>query len=183
MTKDFTEKTLSSERIYEGCIINLRVDTVQLPDGGQSRREIVEHRGAVAIVPLLDDGRVILVKQFRKTAQKHLFEIPAGTLDANESPEACALRELLEETGYHAGKLTKLAAFYLAPGYSTELLHTYLARSLTPSEQHLEADEFAEPITVSLEEALQWIDEGRIQDAKTISALLITWRRQVWKPR
>ncbi len=171
------EKALHSRRIYEGRIINLRIDTVVLPDGKQTKREIVEHPGAVAIVPQLDNGDIVLLKQFRKAVEKELLEIPAGTLGEDESPRLCANRELVEETGYKASRLTRLSSFYLAPGYSTELLHVYLATSLTSGERKLESDEFIEVTSVSLEDALHWIDTGKIRDAKSISALLLTSRR------
>ena len=172
------ERALSSRRIYEGRVINLRIDTVILPDGKQTRREIVEHRGAVAIVPRLDNGKIILLRQFRKAVERYLFEVPAGTLGENETPKACAHRELLEETGYRAGRMRRLASFYLAPGYSTELLHAYLAARLTPAVREPEADEFIEIVTVPLSKALHWIDVGKIRDAKSISALLLMSRRK-----
>lgn len=172
------EKVLSSRRIYEGRVINLRIDTVALPDGKQTKREIVEHPGAVAIMPQLDDGNIVLLRQFRKAVGEELFEIPAGTLGVDESPRACARRELIEETGYKASRLIRLASFYLAPGYSSELLHVYLAAGLTSGERKLEADEFIEVIIVSLDAALHWIDTGKILDVKTIAALLLISRRK-----
>jgi len=173
------EEVLSSRMIYKGHIVNLRVDTVVLPNGKQTQREIVEHPGAVAIVPQLDNGNVLLLRQFRKAAEKELLEVPAGTLATNENPRDCALRELVEETGFRAGRLARLASFYLAPGYSTELLHVYLASHLSPGARKLEEDEFIEVFSVPLDGALHWIDTGKIRDAKSIAALLLTsWKRK-----
>ena len=170
------ERVTSSRRIYDGRVINLRIDTVVLRDGSKTQREIVEHPGAVAIVPQLDKGDVVLVRQFRKSVEDELFEIPAGTLKKDEAPRACARRELLEETGYRARRLVRLASFYLAPGYSTELLHAYLAFGLTPGVGSPEADESIDVIKIPFEDALKWIDRGKIKDAKSISALLLTSR-------
>lgn len=172
------ETTLESETIYDGRLIGLRKDKVQLPDGRTSVREVVVHPGAVAIVPLLDDGRVILVRQYRHAIGKILMEIPAGTLHPNETAEECALRELQEEIGYTAGQLEHLTSIYLAPGYSTELLHVFLARSLSPASREMDEDEFVEPVAIPLEEAISQICEGKIQDAKTAAALLLVWHKQ-----
>ncbi|MCC6445121.1 MAG: NUDIX hydrolase [Armatimonadetes bacterium] len=170
---DFTEKVLQSERIYEGRVVSLRVDTVELPDGNRSSREIVEHRGAVAIVPILPDGKVVLVRQFRLAAGQSLLEIPAGTLDPGESPEACAARELEEEIGYRLGQLEKVSISFLAPGYSSELLHCYLATGLEPVPNRLDADEFLEPVPIPLDEAIAMIGRQEIKDAKTLYGLLL----------
>ncbi len=172
------EKVLSSRRIYQGRVINLRIDITTLPDGTQAKREIIEHPGAVAIVPQLDNGDIVLLRQFRKAAERELLEIPAGTLRRNENPRSCAHRELVEETGYRARILVKLSSFYLAPGYSTELLHTYLASSLTLGKPRPDTDEFLETIEVPFNDALHWIDTGKIRDAKSISALLLTLRNR-----
>jgi len=174
---NLTEKVICSERIYKGRVVHMRVDTVELPDGRQSTREIVEHRGAVAIVPLLPDGRVMLIRQFRLAAGEILLEIPAGTLDPGESPEICAVRELEEEIGYRPGRLEKLSISYLAPGYSSELLHCFLATDLESVPNRPEADEFLEPFPISLEEALLMIGRQEIKDAKTICGLLMTHYR------
>lgn len=170
------EKTISSERIYDGRVVNLRVDTVELPDGRQAKREIVEHRGAVAIVPLLDHSRIVMVRQYRQPAGEVLTEIPAGTLDCGEDPEACARRELMEEIGYSPGKLTKMFSTYLAPGYSSEMLHTFLAEDLTPAKAEHDDDEFLEVVTVDLDDAVRMIRDGRIKDAKTVCGVLMAER-------
>lgn len=176
--KELRETTLESERIYYGRLIGLRRDKVQLPDGRTSIREVVVHPGAVAIVPLLDDGKVVLVRQYRHAVGKILMEIPAGTLHPNEAAEECALRELQEETGYTAGKLEHLTSMYLAPGYSTELLHVFLATKLSPASGEKDEDEFVAPVAVPLEEVISQIGEGKIQDAKTVAALLLVWHKR-----
>lgn len=171
---NLTEKTIESKRIYEGRVVNLRVDTVELPNGRVSTREIVEHRGAVAIVPMLDHETVVLVRQYRQPAGGLLLEIPAGTLEKGEDPFDCARRELAEEIGYHPKKLTKMFHSYLAPGYSTEMLHTFLAEDLERAGANRDADEFIEIVTVSLSDAVEMIRTGEIIDAKTVCGLLLT---------
>ena len=166
------ETVTSSKRIYDGKIINLRVDTVRLPNGKTAQREIVEHRGAVAMIPLKDDHSVVLVRQWRSPAQAVLLEIPAGTLDHDEEPEAAARRELAEEINFQAGRMTKLFESYMAPGYTTERIRYFLAQDLTPAEGHTDEDEFLEIVEMPLADALGQIGGGEIQDAKTISGLL-----------
>lgn len=167
------ERTVESEEIYRGRLVSLRVDTVQLPDGFRTRREIVVHGEAVAVVPILPDGRVILVRQFRKPAEAELIEIPAGGVEPGEDPEACVRRELAEETGYRPGRLIRLARFYLAPGYSTEFMHLYLALDLSPTDGRPEADERIEVLRLPLAEAIGLIEREEIRDCKTIAGLLL----------
>ena len=157
---------------FKGRVFSVKVERVKLPNGRVMSVEAVEHPGAVAILPVLDDGRIILLKQYRPTIKEWLYEIPAGTLKPGEDPDHCAIRELEEETGFTAGELVKLFSMYLAPGYSTEVIHIYLARRLQPAEQRLEKDEVIELSMVTLDEALHMIEENAIRDAKTISALL-----------
>ncbi len=176
--RELRETMVESETLYHGRLIGLRKDKVQLPDGRTSTREVVVHPGAVAIVPLLDDGRVVLVRQYRYAVGKILMEIPAGTLHPNETAEECALRELREEIGYTAGRLEHLTSLYLAPGYSTELLHVFLATNLNSESGTMDEDEFIEPVAIPLEEAISQISEGKIQDAKTVAALLLVWHKQ-----
>ena len=173
---ELTEKTLKSKRIYEGRIVNLRVDTVELPNGRVSTREVVEHKGAVAIVPLLDHQTIVLVRQYRQPAGRVLLEIPAGTLEKGEDPADCARREVEEEIGYAPGELTEMFHSYLAPGYSTEMLHTFLAEDLQKTEVNRDTDEFLEIVTVSLEDAVKMIDAGEIVDAKSICGILLASR-------
>ena len=165
------ERVTSSQRIYDGRVLNLRVDTVVMPDGGTSRREIVEHRGATAMVPLLDSETVILVRQFRSPAGAELLEIPAGTLDPHETVETCAHRELREEIFYRAGRMVPLFKMYVAPGYSTEVIHMFLATDLSPEQGERDEDEFLDIVKIPLAEALAKITTGEIIDAKSISGL------------
>ena len=167
------EETISSERIYDGRVIKLRLDKVRLPDGQESSREIVEHRGAIAAVPLLSDNNIILIKQYRQAAGEILLEIPAGTLEVGEKPEDCAERELQEEIGYKPGKLKLLFSSYLAPGYSSEMLHTFLAEDLVPSKAENDEDEFIEIVKVPVKETIGLIESGQIKDAKTICGILM----------
>ena len=167
-----TEVTLSSERIYEGRVIHLRVDTVRLPDGGLTRREIIEHRGAVALVAVDENDNVLLVRQFRKAAEQDLLEIPAGTLEPGENPLDCAQRELQEETGYRADWIDPLTGFYPCPGYSTEFIHVYVATGLHPSAAEHDDDEDIEVVRTPLNKALEMFGSGEICDAKSIVGLL-----------
>lgn len=164
------EKTMKSERLYEGKIFNVRVDTVELPDMKYSRREIIEHPGSVAVVALTDDGKVVLVKQFRKALERFSLEIPAGRIDLNEEPRETALRELKEETGYEAKKLEYLLEFYPSPGMLTEKVYIFLATDLIPGETDLDDGEFVEFDLVDIEDLKYEIETGSIMDGKTIIA-------------
>lgn len=172
------EEVVKSEPVYKGKVINVRVDTVRMANGKTATRDVVEHAGAVTIVPVTEEGHIVLVRQYRLPAGKELLELPAGSMDAGEAPEQAAQRELREETGQRAQTLRRLTGFYSAPGYSTEYLHVYLAEGL--SEDRLEADE-DEDVTVelrSLDEALALIDAGGIEDAKSIAGLLAYARQR-----
>lgn len=169
------EEVIRSERIFQGRVVNLRVDTVRLPNGRLSQREIVEHRGAVAIVPMLDDETVLMIKQFRLAVNEVLLEVPAGTLEPGEAPEVCASRELEEETGYRAGTLRPLFSQFLAPGYSQEILHVFLAQNLERTAQQMEEDENVEVVPMPIGRAVELVLSGEIKDAKTIAALLVTY--------
>jgi ADP-ribose pyrophosphatase len=151
----------------------LRVDDVLLPDGSKSKREIVEHPGAVAIVPINNKKEVICVKQFRKPAEKVLLEIPAGKLEPGEAAESCAQRELAEETGYKAGKLQKIASYYSSPGFAGEKISIYLAEDLREEKVEKPAGEFVVKETFPLSEAFRKIKEGTVEDGKTIIGLLL----------
>lgn len=168
------EEIIRSERIFQGRVVNLRVDTVRLPNGRLSQREIVEHRGAVAIVPMLSKDTLLMVRQFRLAANEVLLEVPAGTLEPDEPPEVCAARELEEETGYRAATLSPLFSLYLAPGYSQEILHVFLAQDLEKTSQQVEDDENVEVVAIPLQGAVEMVLDGAIKDAKTIAALLVT---------
>lgn len=166
-----TEVITSTRYAYSGRLLKLQVAKVKLPNGRETTREIVEHPGAVAILPLFDARIILVTKQYRAAARKHLVEIPAGTLEPGESPLSCAKRELAEETGYTAGQLRKLFSCYLAPGYSTEKIHFFLARRLVPTKAKQAEDETITVQLMSLHEGLRAIDRGEIQDAKTICGL------------
>ncbi|MCX8202049.1 MAG: NUDIX hydrolase [Candidatus Caldarchaeum sp.] len=160
-----------SDVIYEGVLFDLK-RVVLASDGLEMVREVVVHPGAVAIVPFVDDDRVVLVEQYRYAADRWLLEVPAGTIE-DESPEICAARELEEETGFRAKSLKKIAAFYLAPGYSTELLHVFIAGDLEPSRPAPEQDERIRTHVFGFAETLEMVKNGKIVDAKTIAALLM----------
>ena len=166
------EKTLTSRLVYAGRAVKLRVDTVQMPGGRETTREIVEHDDCVAIIAIDADDNVLLVNQFRKPIEKELLEIPAGGIDSGEDAEAAVRRELQEETGYLPGKLEKLAGFYSAPGYCTEYLYLYLATDLTPSQLYAEDTEGISLIRVPVSQIPELITSGRICDAKSIAGLL-----------
>jgi ADP-ribose pyrophosphatase len=165
------EQGISSKRIYEGRILNFRVDEVRIENGKVTSREIVEHRGAAAIVPILEGGNVILVRQYRYAVSAELLEIPAGTLEPGEEPEDCAKRELEEETGYTCEVISKVLECFVAPGYSTEKIHIYLAKGLAKTRTRMEEDEKITVERFPFETALAKIQSGEIQDAKTIAGL------------
>ncbi len=171
-----TEKQLETQRIYDGKVVHLRVDTVELPSGRTSKREILEHRGAVCVLPVMPDGQIAMIKQWRTAAQEILWEIPAGGLEAGEAPEACAAREMIEEIGYKVGKLSPLYQCYLAPGYSSEMMWAFLGEELEFVGAQPEEDETIELVIKPLEELLPLIDSGEIRDSKTICALLALHR-------
>lgn len=166
-----TERTVKSDKLYQGKIINLRIDTVELPNQKYSKREIIEHSGGVAILAFHED-RILFVKQYRKAVEKILWELPAGKLEASEDPLDCAARELAEETGYEAGRLEYLFSFYTSPGFSNELIHLYKADVLEFKGASPDEDEDIEVAGLTLEEALEMVKEGVILDAKTILGLL-----------
>ena len=168
-----SEPTIETKRIYEGSIINVRVDTVRMPNGNSARREVVEHSPAVCIVPVDENGEVILVRQYRKPAEQALLEVPAGGVEEGEVSEEAVLRELQEEIGYTAGKLVHLASFWVAPGWATEFMHAYLATELTPSRLDADEDENIQVVRVPFDDALAMFKTGEIQDGKTIASLLL----------
>jgi ADP-ribose pyrophosphatase len=165
------EHCTSSSRIYDGRILNLRVDEVTMTNGKIAKREVIEHRGAAAIVPILEERKVVLVRQYRYAIATDLLEIPAGTIEREEQPHECAVRELEEETGYRCKEIEKIMEFFPAPGYSTEELHVYLAKGLVKSEMHTEEDEQITLEILPLEHALVKVRSGEIRDAKSICAL------------
>lgn len=166
------EETLSSQTIYEGRAVRLRVDTVRLPSGRETTREIVEHDDCVAILAIDNKDNVLLVNQYRKSVEKELLEIPAGGIEPGEDPVAAVQRELREETGYLPQKVERLGGFYSSPGYCTEYLHLYLATDLVPSPLEAEDTESIRLVTVPLTQILHLISSGKICDAKSIAGLL-----------
>lgn len=162
------EHPISSEDAYQGKFLKLKKDIVKLPDGGETFREYLIHPGAIAIVPILDDGRIILERQFRYPVDAAMLEIPAGKLEVGEDPLLCAQRELLEETGYTAKTWEFLGRIHPVISYSTEFIDIYLAKGLTAGERSLDEGEFLDVFAATLDEMHQWIAEGKITDVKTI---------------
>lgn len=168
------EKKLSSERIFDGKVLHIRVDTVELPDGQKATREVADHHGGVCIVALDNEGNILMVKQFRYPYEKVLWEIPAGKLEYGEDPEKAAIRELREETGAIPGKFQSLGELYPSPGYCGEILHMYLAQDLRFGETDLDDDEYLDMERVPFHQLVERILAGEIRDAKTIAAVLKT---------
>lgn len=171
---DLWEKTISSQTLFEGKIVTLKVDQAQLPNGAAAGREVVEHPGGVCILPLFDDGTVSMVRQFRYPFQQVVAELPAGKLEKGEDPLVCAQRELSEEVGAEADELIYLGKFFTSPGYSTEVLHMYLARGLRQGQVHPDEDEFLESERLPFLTLFQQVMSGEIEDGKTIAAVLKT---------
>ena len=165
------EKTLSSQIIYQGRAVRLRVDSVQMPDGRETTREIVEHSDCVAIIAIDADDNVLLVNQFREAVGKELLEIPAGGIELDEDPVAAVVREMQEETGYLPQKVERLGGFYAAPGYCTEYLHLYLATDLTPSQLYAEDTASIRLVRVPVTKIPSLITSDSICDAKSIAGL------------
>ncbi|HEU24117.1 MAG: ADP-ribose pyrophosphatase [Mesoaciditoga sp.] len=167
---NLSEKVLNSSKKFEGKILKLYVDEVELPNGHKSFREVVRHPGASAVIVLLDDGRIVLERQFRYPIREILWEIPAGKLDKDEDPFECAKRELLEETGISALKWQKLGYIYTTPGFSDEKIHLYFASGISNGNKHLDEDEFIEIKYFKVEEVEEMIMKNEITDSKTIAA-------------
>jgi ADP-ribose pyrophosphatase len=168
---------ISTERLYTGRIVSLDRDTVRFPDGSTGQLEMLRHPGASAVVPFLDDPRapdprVLLIRQFRHAAEAFIWEVPAGRLDAGETPEACARRELEEETGMRAGTLERLTTIYTTPGFTDERIHLYVAHGLEAGTHRREADEFMELQPTRWSATMDLVRTGAIQDAKTLTSLL-----------
>ena len=171
------EKLLSTKQMYSGRVLKLDLDTVLLPNGRTTELEILRHPGASAIVPLKEDGRVVLIRQLRHAAGGFIYEIPAGKLDLQEDPKDCAARELEEEVGYRAGFLELLTSIWTAPGFTDEVIHIFQGTNLEKGIQALDQDEVLEIVEWPLEEAMARIQDGTIRDAKTIIGLqMVFWR-------
>ena len=169
---DYFEKTVSSKKIYSGKVINMRVDTVELPNGNLAERELVEHPGGVGIVAVDENGNVLLVEQFRKPYEKNIIEIPAGKLEKGEDVSECGMRELQEETGYIAKSFEFLGECYPSVGYTDEVIRLFLATDLVKKEQNLDDDEFLSVIRIPVREMLQKIMDNEVKDAKTAIGIL-----------
>ncbi len=169
----FEERTLSTEQIFTGKIISVQVDEVELPDGKLAKRELVKHPGAVAIIALTEDKKIVLVEQYRKPLERTMLEIPAGKIEPGEEPKLTAIRELEEETGYRARSFEYLQTFSTSPGFADEIIHLYVAKELEKVEQPAvgDEDEFIEVLEVTVEEAEEFIANERIYDAKTVAAV------------
>ncbi|GAA0416370.1 MAG: NUDIX hydrolase [Bacillota bacterium] len=172
--KKFEEKTISSEVIYDGKVVHLKVDDVVLPDGKTAKREIIDHPGAVAIIPITKDNKIVFVEQYRKPLEKSLIEIPAGKLEVGEDPEETAIRELEEETGYTTKDLSFVTSFYTSPGFANERMYIYITDTLELVDQPIagDEDEFISIRKLTLEEAKQLVEQEEIHDAKTNYAIL-----------
>lgn len=168
---------IRSEELYRGRVVTLRKDTIRTAEGKELQREVVAHPGAVVIVAE-EGGDLLFVRQYRYAAGESLLELVAGTLEPGEEPAETAARELQEEAGYKAGRMTKLGEFYSAPGFCSELLHLYLAEELTPSRLPGDEDEEIELVRLSLPKALEMAMGGQLRDAKTLAGVLLYAQRQ-----
>jgi len=165
---------LKTEVLMKGRAFTIRRDTLKTPDQRETKFDIIEHIGSVVILPLDGKGNLLFVRQYRHAAGGDLLELPAGTLDdAQESPESCAAREIREETGFAAGSLAKIGQFYLAPGYSTEFMHVFLATDLRPDPLEADDDEFLSVEAVPVAEAIRMAERGEMPDAKSLAALFL----------
>jgi ADP-ribose pyrophosphatase len=169
--------SLTTKNIYTGKVVTLNVDTVRLPNGETIELETIRHPGAAAVVPVKDDGTVVLIRQFRHAASGFIYEIPAGKLHPGEDPLDCAARELEEEVGYRASSFQLLSSIYTAPGFADEVIHVYQATGLTKGRQQLDRDEVLDVIEMPLGEAVDKIADGTIRDAKTIVGLQAVYLR------
>jgi ADP-ribose pyrophosphatase len=163
------EGMVSSDQLFNGKFLQVKRDTVSLPDGSLASREYVVHPGAVVVIPLLDDGQLVLESQFRYPVGQVMIELPAGKLDPQEDPLLCGLRELHEETGYTASEWAYAGKMHLAIAYSTEIIHIYFVRGLTAGERQLDAGEFLDVFTVPAQQLLDWCADGTVTDAKTMT--------------
>jgi ADP-ribose pyrophosphatase len=170
--KDLTEHCISSEQVFDGALLKVHRDAVRLPDGSQGAREYIRHPGAVAVVPLFDDGRVLLERQFRYPHRREFIEIPAGKLEPGEPPLDTAKRELLEETGYVAQAWTRLGVIHTAIAYTDEAIELFVASKLALKKRSLDQGEFLEIFSLPFDQAIAMVREGRISDAKSVAGLL-----------
>ena len=176
------EETIDSSQVYKGHFIELRRDRVRLPDGSEAPREYVVHPGAVMIVAMLPDGKLVMERQYRYPVRQTMIEFPAGKLDAGEGGLACAQRELWEETGYKAKRWAKAGIMHPVIGYATEIIEIWFADELTLGERHLDEGEFLDVFTASLDELEDWVRDGKLTDVKTIVGMmwLAKYRAGLW---
>lgn len=172
-----SDPLIATHRIYTGRVVSLDVDQVRFPDGSTGEMEIIRHSGAAAILPFLsdpagEDPQIMLLRQYRYAANGYLYEVPAGKLEKDETPQACAERELREETGCRAERIEPMFSFLTTPGFTDEVIHAFIATGLTTGEKHLDADEFSEVVTFKLSQALRMIQTNEIRDAKTALIIL-----------
>jgi ADP-ribose pyrophosphatase len=168
------EDKISGQRVYGGRILDLEVDRVRLPNGTETTREVVRHAGAAVVLPIHEDGQVVLVRQYRYPMAEILLELPAGKVDPGESPKECATRELAEEIGWRAGEIHALGSFFTTPGFTDELLHAFVAIDLEPAPDVVaDPDEAIEIMTMTVDAALAACRDGRIRDGKTIAVFLM----------
>ncbi len=167
-----TESKVASELIFDGCIIKVFKDTVSLPNGNTATREVVRHNGAACVVPITDDNEILTVRQYRYALGRVTLEIPAGKIDPGESPETCAVRELAEETGFTAGKLTYIGPLHTSVGFCNEVIHMYIATGLVRHELAPDEDEFLTLSAIPMDKLEEMILSGEITDSKTMSAVL-----------
>lgn len=172
----FEEKTVSSEKVFEGKVIKLRVDKVAMPDDSLATREVVEHPGGVGIVAVNEREEIFLVRQFRKPLDKVIYEIPAGKLDSGEPHRECGIRELSEETGMKAENFEYLGYIYPSPGFVDEVTHVYYATGLTQGETHPDDDEYLDVVCMPLERAYKMVMNNEINDAKSVFGILKVWQ-------
>lgn len=169
------EKTTDIKNVYDGKVLKLELHTVELCNGNNSMREIIRHRGGVAIIPITDKNEIYLVRQYRKPYEQEILEVPAGKLEKDEKPECCAIRELKEETGLTAERLTMLTIMYPSPGYTDEKIYIYKAEGLTQGEYCLDEDEFINVEKYTLNQGMEMVRNGTINDAKSIIAILMLY--------
>ena len=175
--RDLTEKTRSSKCVFRGSFLDVIMDEVILPDGNTGTREWINHPGAICCIPVLENGNICLIQQYRYSVRKHMIELPAGKLDIGEKPKDCAKRELEEEIGYQTNNIKLLTVMYPAVGFTNEKMYLFIAKELKKTKINLDQDEFIQLVPKKLEEAIQMIWDGHISDAKTIIGLL--WAERI----
>lgn len=169
---DFTETTVESQKVFDGSLLQVRVDAVRLPNGRVAKREYIEHPGAVTVLAYVDERTLLFERQFRYPLRRHFIELPAGKIDPGEAPEQTARRELREECGYEAAQWRHLGTLHPCIGFADEHIEIYSARNLTHVGRALDEDEFLEVFPLTIVEALEWIRQGRITEAKAITGLM-----------